>query len=135
MKFRNGLRLPTLSATLFTGKSISGCSEIYLSLIKFDEPGHVPQLAAIGDTVWFDEDQDGIQDAGEPGIPGVTVNLLDCSNVQVATMTTDANGYYLFAGLLPGDYKVEFVAPEGYVITAQNQGSDVAIDSVIGNAG
>lgn len=118
-----------LSATLFTGKSISGCSEIYLSLIKFEGPNGAPELAAIGDTVWFDEDQDGIQDAGEPGIAGVTVNLLDCSNVQVATMTTDANGYYLFAGLLPGDYKVEFVAPEGYVFTAQNQGTDDAIDS------
>ncbi|RXK17115.1 SdrD B-like domain-containing protein, partial [Macrococcus sp. DPC7161] len=29
----------------------------------------------LGDKVWFDADKDGIQDAGEPGIPGVTVTL------------------------------------------------------------
>jgi len=117
-----------LSEVLYTGYWENVCEVGYLSLLKFEGPNGAPELAAIGDTVWFDEDQDGIQDAGEPGIPGVTVNLLDCSNVQVATMTTDADGYYLFAGLLPGDYKVEFVAPDGYIFTAQNQGDD-AIDS------
>jgi len=118
-----------ISTTLFTGASINGCDEIYLSLIKFDEPHHTPGLAAIGDTVWFDEDQDGIQDAGEPGIPDVTVNLYDCSDVLMATTTTDADGYYLFTGLLPGGYYVEFIPPEGYVLTLQDQGADDTIDS------
>ncbi len=30
---------------------------------------------SIGDTVWLDVNGDGVQDAGEPGIPGVTVEL------------------------------------------------------------
>ena len=29
--------------------------------------------ATIGDTVWYDDNGDGIQQPGEPGIPGVTV--------------------------------------------------------------
>ncbi len=31
--------------------------------------------ATIGDTVFCDVDDNGVQDPGEPGIPGVTVNL------------------------------------------------------------
>lgn len=119
-----------LSEVLFTGMSIGGCDEIYLSLIKFDEgPNGSPGLASIGDTVWNDENKNGIQDAGELGVPDVTVNLYDCSDVFVATMTTDANGYYLFSGLLPGGYYVKFILPEGYVFTLQGQGIDDAINS------
>ena len=43
----------------------------------------------------------GIQDAGEPGIPGVTVILS-----TGATDVTDDNGYYSFDNLLPGTYFV-----------------------------
>ena len=34
-------------------------------------------IAAIGDRLWLDEDGDGVQDAGEAGIPNVTVELRD----------------------------------------------------------
>ncbi|PJI91123.1 SdrD B-like domain-containing protein [Luteimicrobium subarcticum] len=74
----------------------------------------------IGNVVWFDADQDGVQDADEPPLPGVTVNLLDADGNQIATTTTDANGQYYFAtddpdidGFDPdgGDYTVQFVKP------------------------
>jgi hypothetical protein len=44
----------------------------------------------IGDTVFEDLDNNGFQDAGEPGIPGVTVDL-DC-NGNMASQVTDGNG-------------------------------------------
>jgi len=97
-------------------------------LIQFDAEV-VLELAAIGDTVWIDNDQDGIQDAGEPGFPGVTVNLYDCLDNFIATTLTDADGFYKFDGLTPGDYYVEFIEPEGYEISPQDQGSDDAVDS------
>ncbi len=50
----------------------------------------------IGNLVWEDSDDDGIQDAGEPGIAGVIVELLDANNAVIATTTTDANGNYIF---------------------------------------
>jgi hypothetical protein len=90
-------------------------------------------LATLGDYVWEDLNTNGIQDMGEPGVAGVTVNLHDCDGV-IATTTTDANGYYLFECLEPNDetsccYYVEFMLPEGYAFTMQDQGMDDAVDS------
>jgi hypothetical protein len=98
-----------------------------MSLLQFDLVEQL--LAAIGDTVWIDENQNGIQDASEPGFPGATVNLYDCLDNFIATTVTDANGFYKFDGLTPGDYYVEFIEPEGYDITLQDQGGDDANDS------
>lgn len=68
---------------------------------------------------------------------GVTVNLLDGSNVAVDnpntpavdtyTATTDVNGNYHFVGLPPNlTYKVQFVRPTGYVFTRQDVGADAS---------
>jgi len=51
------------------------------------------------DRIWYDSDADGVQDAGEPGIEGVTVNLLDSAGSVIATTTNDANGDFTFFGL------------------------------------
>ncbi len=85
--------------------------------------------AAIGDLVWLDANGNGIQDGGESGISGVTVRLYNSANTLIATTTTGGDGSYAFTHLYPGDYYVEFLAPAGYVFTAQNQGSDDAKDS------
>ena len=68
----------------------------------------------LGDRIWSDVDGDGVQDAGEPGIGGVLVNLLDGLGNPVLdaannpiTATTAPDGSYLFSGLPPGDYIVE----------------------------
>ena len=53
----------------------------------------------IGDTVWLDTNANGLQDSGEPGIPGVTLTLTG-TTVTGGSITdhtfTDANGHYLF---------------------------------------
>ncbi|MBX3061138.1 MAG: hypothetical protein KF770_32160, partial [Anaerolineae bacterium] len=73
--------------------------------------------SAIGDFIWRDNNSNGDQDPGEPGIPNVTVYLYQCSGsptcaqgALVATTTTDANGYYAFTGLLPR------TGNDGYVV-------------------
>gem|GEM_PF-6018930 len=78
--------------------------------------------ASVGDFVWSDLNKDGLQDEGEPGVEGVTVNLLDDSGEELYTTTTDENGFYLFDDLLTGDYQIEFVLPEGYKFTEANAG-------------
>ena len=60
----------------------------------------------LGSTVWLDDNGDGDQDAGEPGIAGVEVQLMDDNGNVIATTTTDADGTYLFENLAPGDYVV-----------------------------
>ncbi|MFO0937549.1 MAG: SdrD B-like domain-containing protein [Gemmataceae bacterium] len=54
----------------------------------------------IGNYVWNDSNSDGIQNAGEIGIAGVTVNLVDASNTVVASAQTDSNGQYLFSSAI-----------------------------------
>ena len=55
---------------------------------------------SIGDYVWLDENSDGYQDAGEPGIPNVRVNFYATSGTLIASTLTDASGHYLFSGLI-----------------------------------
>ena len=98
------------------------------ALLRFDIPA-LPNPASIGDFVWYDANDNGIQDIGEVGVPGVTVELLDCAGNVLATTLTDANGYYLFANLTPGDYRIHFVLPEGDEFSPMDQGSDDAVDS------
>ncbi|MEZ4555499.1 MAG: SdrD B-like domain-containing protein, partial [Caldilineaceae bacterium] len=52
--------------------------------------------AAMGDYVWHDLNEDGIQDCTEPGIAGVTVNLYDAGGTFITSTTTDADGLYSF---------------------------------------
>ncbi len=68
------------------------------------------QIAYIGDTLWYDWDGDGIQDANEPGISGVDV-FIDMNNNGIYDAgdlldTTDANGQYSFDDLPIGTYRV-----------------------------
>ena len=85
--------------------------------------------ASLGDYVWEDLNVDGIQDQGEPGIPNVTVVLLDASGTLLATTTTDQNGLYHFIGLDPGDYRIRFTNPANYLPTLQNSGNDDTRDN------
>ncbi len=85
--------------------------------------------ASLGDVVWEDTDQDGLQDESEPNVGGVAVALLDGSGNQIATTQTADDGSYLFDGLVPGTYTVIFTAPSGYVVTQTSAGDDDSIDS------
>jgi uncharacterized repeat protein (TIGR01451 family) len=94
-----------------------------------------PPTYCLGDFFWNDLNQNGIQDAGEAGIAGVTVQLYNCAGALIATTTTDANGLYQFCGLLPGSYQVKFIAPSGYIFSPQYQGGNPALDSNANSTG
>ena len=85
--------------------------------------------ATIGDRVWNDVNGDGIQDARELGVQGVTVNLLANDGTLVATTTTDAYGTYRFTDVEPGTYAIEFVPRSGWTFTDRDAGADDAADS------
>jgi uncharacterized repeat protein (TIGR01451 family) len=100
----------------------------------------VPRNAAIGDFVWNDVNNNGIQDGGEAGIDGVTVTLVDIAGNPVLnglgfpfTTTTAGGGAWSLIDLPIGDYRVLFdtsTAGGGpYVLTSPNQGGDDTVDS------
>ncbi len=87
----------------------------------------VEQPTSIGDYVWCDENNDGVQDDTEPGIAGVEVTLtcagadgvLGTADDEVLTQSTDADGGYLFtdlpAGFQPCSVSVSETAVDGKV--------------------
>ena len=128
------LTTPTISLTT----SNANVSKVDFGFVK---------PASLGDYVWFDANKDGIQDADEYGVAGVKVTLVDslgnpvvdANGKTVDPVTTDANGKYSFANLLPNvdrllaengndSYKVIFTLPAGYSATTSNA-ADPATDS------
>lgn len=76
-----------------------------------------PLTSSISGVVYIDENNNGIQDAGEDPFPGVTVTLTGTDalgNAVNATATTDANGAYQFANLAAGTYIVTQTQPVGF---------------------
>jgi hypothetical protein len=104
------------------------------------DAGFVPKVS-VGDLVWLDTDRDGVQDAGERGIAGVTLSITkadgspvtDVFGNPVTTTTTDANGNYVFDDLPVGQYKVTVTPPTGMAPTVTGAGTS-ATDSSTGDA-
>ncbi|MFO7535305.1 MAG: SdrD B-like domain-containing protein [Kiritimatiellia bacterium] len=87
-------------------------------------------LPSLGDRVWVDANRNGVQDAGEVGLSGVGVTLLDAGGATVASAVTGSDGRYLFTDLAAGDYRVRFVLPTtNWHFVAQDQGADDGLDS------
>ncbi|HKQ74781.1 MAG TPA: SdrD B-like domain-containing protein [Blastocatellia bacterium] len=81
----------------------------------------------IGNRIWRDLDADGIQDANEPGVPGVTVQLSAPDGTSLATAVTDANGDYYFSSAAGANssssiYGITGLAPNvaGYKLRLSN---------------
>lgn len=79
------------------------------------------QPLSLGNLVWDDLNDDGVQNNGEPGIDGVTVHLYHDSNLNnavdapelltpVSTTLTANGGQYLFRQLGRGVYVVGLLA-------------------------
>ena len=71
----------------------------------------------IGDSVWLDENANGLQDYREPLLAGVSVTLLRAAEgsalQEIATTVSDEYGYYRFADLRPGNYVLRVDAQGG----------------------
>ncbi len=90
--------------------------------------------AAIGNTVWADINQNGLQDEGEFGLNEVTVNLYEYNPEDpdellmissTKTSTIDGKGgQFTFDRLQSRIYKLQFMVPENMEITLSNQGDD-----------
>ena len=76
----------------------------------------------MGGVVFFDKNDNGLQEGNEPGISGVQVTLTgtDYANNPVSqVVSTDARGHYTFTNLFAGTYDVRETQPSNY-----NDGQD-----------
>ncbi len=97
------------------GEVANGEVEDYL--VSIGDP-----LLSLGNLVWEDRNNNGLVDAGEPGINGVPVRLFaDANDDNIAdgaalqTTSTNASGIYGFVGLAAGTYLVEITAPANFI--------------------
>ncbi len=79
--------------------------------------------------MWNDLNADGIQQAGEPSVPGVTVTLF-YNGVPVSSTLTDNTGFYAFVNITPAvPLSVQVSVPAGYLVAPQNAGGDETVDN------
>ncbi len=79
------------------------------------------QPGVLGDTVWVDENGNGLQDYGEAPLPGVKLVLFRLytgrAEQLVAETTSDEYGLYRFHAVRPGQYRLRVELPDGYTFT------------------
>ena len=103
-----------------------------------DDPNPVNNTASVTSTtraatlagrLFRDVNGNGLQDAGDVGLPGGVVQLLRAGTV-VATTTTGSNGRYVFTGLAPDTYQVHFASTSADLgFTRALVGPDRTVDS------
>ena len=141
----------TASLSLTLGNENSACGdlwtntfglrsdEIFLPIRSNDVSVQVACPMSIGSYVWFDEDQDGLQDSSATDVPiagttftlwvedapGTFVAASDVVGAPVPAQTSVADGLYFFDNLPSGNYKVQATPPAGFQPTPpQTPGND-----------
>lgn len=113
-------------------------TSIDAGVIKFrtPTPTRTPTPIHLGNLVWRDLNGNGIQDAGEPGAAGVTLQLWNEAKTQLFTSTvSNASGIYSLVAPAPGNYRVRVLLPSGASFAPMNQGSSDLTDSDINPSG
>ncbi len=109
------------------GNDAASTLTLALGESRLDQDFGFVGTGSIGDTVFLDLDGDGVQDAGEPGVAGVTVTLLRDNNddgtyeTTVDSTTTDGSGHYSFGALYAAPYRVVVSVPAGYDSSSPTQ--------------
>ena len=88
--------------------------------------------ADLGDRVWIDQNKNGIQDSGEPGLGSVRVDLYKCDGTSMGSSFTDSNGHYEFNNINAGSYYLKFNLLDTlshYRFTSEHSTNDTTLDS------
>lgn len=137
------------AATINNTGAVSGLTSIGTYQFIYTLNGCVDTVAvetkncakgSLGDFVWKDANNNGIQDEITPnagGVAGIQVELYK-NGTFFAKDTTDATGHYLFSNLDAGTYKIKVLSaslPVGYEISGvKDAPSDDAKDSDVDKA-
>ena len=105
----SGLDVPTYDLDAIATPHTAGAAIDALNPDELDVDFAVTGSGSIGDTVYLDLDGDGLQDANEPGLPGVEVTVVFTApggTPVTITALTDSDGTYLFDHLPAGTFTV-----------------------------
>jgi hypothetical protein len=155
--FVTGTIVATIDATAnITAKTVSGSIQLDLTAFGFQDSYTVdfvdqaltisPEdfdlpdstLGSVGDRVWFDDNGNGIFDSGESPATKIGVVLFDAVNgiagdaddMSVGTTQSNADGFYSFINIPPGDYYLRFdPLLSGQQYATKDAGADEAVDS------
>lgn len=95
----------TVDGPITVTQLVNSASAAAIGVAPVDDTVTDDVASSIGNRVWNDLNGDGVQDAGEPGIENVTMELYT-NGILAASLVTDGNGEYLFTNLLAGTYTV-----------------------------
>jgi uncharacterized repeat protein (TIGR01451 family) len=103
---------------------------------RFDVDFGYTGTGSVGDTVFWDQDADGVLDSDEIGLEGVVVELdidLDGDGTVDHTLstTTDSNGNYLFERVPAGSHVVRVTQPSGTTQTFDSDGVGTGNQSTV----
>ncbi|MEP7197132.1 MAG: SdrD B-like domain-containing protein [Saprospiraceae bacterium] len=114
----NSLGTKNVNYNIFSGETgtfgkSAGLGDIEL-LIGSSTPNGIG--VSIGNYIWNDLDQDGLQDPGEPAIPNVLVLLYNSKDSLIQQTKTDLSGLYYFKNLNPTtEYYIQLGADTNYI--------------------
>jgi len=81
----------------------------------------------IGDFVWLDTNENGVQNANEQGIGGIPLYLMHARSDQIVdSTTTDDAGRFTLNTQISGPYFIAAFPPDSYTPTPPNEGDKVA---------
>ena len=74
--------------------------------------------------VWNDLNRNGLQDANEPGVADVEIDLIDANGVVVDSTKTSSSGVFSFVDVSAGEYSLRFNAADEWNFTKTNAGNE-----------
>ena len=127
-----------------TGAYIPGSTDLIVVAVSQDvihiDAGFRYNYARVGDFVWIDQNENGIQDPLEKGADGIPVELYNESHILIKTTVSGTNptngesGYYVFDSLVSGKYYLRF-DPGQALFTQAFTGVDIVDSDVSGAFG
>lgn len=103
--------------------SVTPGSQSILAAMSYDFGARAIPVGSLSGVVYGDCNNNGIREAGEAGIGGIAITLVDAATGATTSTRTGADGSYAFANLAPGTYSVVEGATPGYLPSRTNTGS------------
>jgi SdrD B-like domain len=123
----------SLDSSTLSAQMVSSLTEDLLAQFAAQEAAL--RGATIFGLAFLDSNHNGIQDLGERGLAGLTVQLYGANGHKFAQAKTDANGFYEFK-VPAGQYSLAFATPTPkYHFSSAAPGSDSVLSSKVGSNG